>query len=443
MSMDATQLWDRLLEAMQQRIGREDTEIWLSGARALQLDGDVLTLEVSNRYYRDWITDNHLNDMVGEASALRGRPTRIELTTQDAADHTGDHRGTTEQPRAVGVSAGQTFENFVVGECNQFAHAAARAVSDSPADQYNPLFVWGSTGLGKTHLMHAVANHILATDPSSRIVYVTAEDFMNDMINCLRYKRMEDFRDKYRKRASVLLVDDVQFLSGKERTQVEFFHTFNALVNSGRQIVLTADVNPKDIDKLEPRLRTRFEGGLLADISAPDSETLLAILRQKSELQNLSIPPDLAEAIAHQVEGNIRELEGILNRLAALHTFYNQPLTLAFARDKMPNVFRTSPIVLTVPTIIEAVARFHSLRSADITGSKRTRTLTRPRQIAMFLARRYTSLSFPELGREFGGRDHSTIQYGYKKVAKEIKDDADLAYKIKLIESSLKVRNPS
>ncbi|TNE84979.1 MAG: chromosomal replication initiator protein DnaA [Deltaproteobacteria bacterium] len=440
MSMDSSELWDRLLEAMQQRIGREDVEIWLTTAKPLKLEGDVLGLEVANRYYRDWITDNYLPDLVGEASALRGRPTRVELVTQDAHEGGVEERGSADQPRAIGVSAGQTFDNFVVGECNQFAHAAARGVADSPAEQYNPLFVWGSTGLGKTHLMHAVANHILATDPSARIVYVTAEDFMNDMINCLRYKRMEDFRNKYRKRASVLLVDDVQFLSGKERTQVEFFHTFNALVNSGRQIVLTADVNPKDIDKLEPRLRTRFEGGLLADISAPDKETLLAILQQKSEQQGLSIPSDLADAIAHQVEGNIRELEGILNRLAALHTFYNQPLTLEFARDKMPNIFRASPVVLTVPAIIEAVARFHSLRSADITGSKRTRTLTRPRQIAMFLARRYTSLSFPELGREFGGRDHSTIQYGFKKVAKEIKDDADLAYKIKLIEASLKVR---
>lgn len=438
--MDSSELWDRLLEAMQQRIGREDVEIWLTTAKPLKLEGDVLGLEVANRYYRDWITDNYLPDLVGEASALRGRPTRVELVTQDAHEGGVEERGSADQPRAIGVSAGQTFDNFVVGECNQFAHAAARGVADSPAEQYNPLFVWGSTGLGKTHLMHAVANHILATDPSARIVYVTAEDFMNDMINCLRYKRMEDFRNKYRKRASVLLVDDVQFLSGKERTQVEFFHTFNALVNSGRQIVLTADVNPKDIDKLEPRLRTRFEGGLLADISAPDKETLLAILQQKSEQQGLSIPSDLADAIAHQVEGNIRELEGILNRLAALHTFYNQPLTLEFARDKMPNIFRASPVVLTVPAIIEAVARFHSLRSADITGSKRTRTLTRPRQIAMFLARRYTSLSFPELGREFGGRDHSTIQYGFKKVAKEIKDDADLAYKIKLIEASLKVR---
>lgn len=439
--MDSAQLWNRLLEAMQDRIGREDVEIWLTSARPLRLEDDVLGLEVANRYYRDWITENYLADLVGEASALRGRPTRVEISTLERTQEGQEERNNTPQPRAIGVSANQTFENFVVGECNQFAHAASRGVADSPAKQYNPLFIWGSTGLGKTHLMHAVANHILGTDPSARIIYVTAEEFMNDMINCLRYKRMEDFRNKYRKRASVLLVDDVQFLSGKERTQVEFFHTFNALVKSGRQIILTSDVNPKEINKLDARLRTRFEGGLLADISAPDKETLIAILRQKSEAQGMRVPADLADAIADQVEGNIRELEGILNRLAALHTFYNLPITLEFARDKMPNVFRSTPTVLTVPSIIEAVARFHSLRSADLTGSKRTRTVVRPRQIAMFLARRYTPLSFPELGREFGGRDHSTIQYGYKKVAKEVTSDADLAYKITLIEQSLKVRS--
>lgn len=437
--MDAHELWDSLLEAMNHRIGREDVEIWLNAATPIHLQDDSICLEVENRYYVDWITENYLADLVGEASALRGRPTRFEFQTRASSEQHEKTRGA-EAPRSVGVSSNQTFTNFVVGECNQFAHAAARGVADSPAQQYNPLFIWGSTGLGKTHLMHAVANHILGTDPSARIVYVTAEDFMNDMINCLRYKRMEDFRNKYRKRASVLLVDDVQFLSSKERTQVEFFHTFNALVNSGRQVVLTADVNPKDIDDLEPRLRTRFEGGLLADISAPDSETLIAILRQKAELQGLHIPADLAEAISHQVEGNIRELEGILNRLAALHTFYTEPITLEFAREKMPNIFRSTHRMLTVPGIIEAVARYHRLRSADLTGSKRTRTLTRPRQIAMYLARRYTDLSFPDLGREFGGRDHSTIQYGFKKINKEVKDDADLAYTIQLIEQSLKVR---
>ena len=263
---------------------------------------------------------------------------------------------------------------------------------------------------------------------------------MNEMIDCLRHKRMEDFRAKYRKRATVLLVDDIQFLSGKERTQEEFFHTFNALQLAGRQIVLTSDVTPRDIEKLEPRLRTRFEGGLLADMQAPDRETLVAILRQKADQQRIDIPNDLGDAIANKVAGNIRELEGIINRLAALQSFYNQPLSLEFASNKLPNIFTATPSEVTCSAIIDAVARFHNLRSADIIGTKRTRTLTRPRHIAMFLARKHTRLSFPELGREFGDRDHSTVQHGCRKVKGLLADDADLAYKIRLIEQGLNVR---
>ena len=289
--------------------------------------------------------------------------------------------------------------------------------------------------------MHAVGNEILSRHPEAMVMYVTAEDFMNEMINCLRHKRMEEFRNKYRKHATVLLMDDIQFLSGKDRTQEEFFHTFNALQNSGRQIILTSDVTPKDIEKLEPRLRTRFEGGLLADMQAPDNETLLAILWQKKDLLRLNIPSDLANVIADRVSGNIRELEGILNRLAALYNFYNEPLTLEFCRNRLPNIFTTSSPTLSVVSIIEAVARFHNIRSADITGKRRTRTLTAPRHVAMFLSRKHTSLSYPELGREFGGRDHSTIQHGCRKVENDISNNADMAYKIKLIEQSLNVRS--
>lgn len=441
--MDLTTLWDHLLSAMQRRIGHQDVEIWLKTAEPLRLDGNVLVIEVANRYYADWIGDNYLEDLQEEASAALGMGIELEFSFGDEPSAEVGRRGLERThdrlPRALGVNQAQTFDNFVVGECNKFAHAAAGAVSDHPARNYNPLFIYGATGLGKTHLMHAIANHVLRHHGSARVVYVTAEDFMNEMINCLRYKRMEDFRSKYRKRSTVLLVDDIQFLSGKERTQEEFFHTFNALQSGGRQIVLTSDVVPKEIDKLEPRLRTRFEGGLLADMQAPDKETLLAILRQKADGHRLHIPPDLADAIASTVAGNIRELEGILNRLSALHSFYNQPVTLAFARKQLPAVFNPTPATLTVSGIIEAVARFHNLRSADITGNRRTRTLTRPRHIAMFLARRHTDLSFPELGREFGGRDHSTIQHGFRKVERELKDNPDLAYKIRLIEQGLDV----
>ncbi|MEQ1570005.1 MAG: chromosomal replication initiator protein DnaA [Myxococcota bacterium] len=441
--IEFSRFWDSLLDAMRRRIGSQDVEVWLKNATPIQLDEEGLTVEVSNRYYAEWIADNYLADLEREASTLLGKPGvevrfswRDEPTAEEPmpALELDLERG----PRGLGVNASQTFENFVIGECNKFAHAAACAVADHPARNYNPLFIYGSTGLGKTHLMHAIANRVLENVDSSRIVYVTAEDFMNEMINCLRYKRMDDFRAKYRRRATVLLVDDVQFLSGKERTQEEFFHTFNALQSSGRQIVLTADVVPREIDKLEPRLRTRFEGGLLADMQAPDRETLVAILRQKADALRLQVPADLADAIASLVAGNIRELEGLLNRLQALHSVYqSEPLTIEWARKRLPSLFDPPPATMTVAGIIEAVAKFHNLRSADITGTKRTRTLTGPRHIAMYLARVHTNLSFPELGREFGDRDHSTIQHGYRKVKDELSSQPDLAYKVRLIEQGL------
>ncbi|MEZ4321315.1 MAG: chromosomal replication initiator protein DnaA [Myxococcota bacterium] len=442
--MDLVAFWEALLGGMRKRIGVQDVEIWLAASRPLSFSDDRLVVEVPNRYYRDWIRENYEEELRTQALETGGRAVALEFTYAD--DPTGEaplpgapSAVKSETPRAFGLNPRQTFDSFVVGECNRFAHAAASAVAENPARNYNPLFIYGATGLGKTHLMHAIGNRVLGL-PSSRVVYVTAEDFMNEMINGIRYERMDAFRNKYRRRATVLMVDDVQFLSGKDRTQEEFFHTFNALQASGRQIVLTADVVPKDIEKLEPRLRTRFEGGLLADMQAPDRETLIAILRQKAEALRLDIPADLADSIATSVAGNVRELEGVLNRLSALKSFYSEPLTLDFARRQLPKVFDPAPPSVTVSAIIDAVARFHNLRSADITGNKRTRTLTRPRHIAMFLARVHTNLSFPELGREFGGRDHSTIQHGFRKVEKERHRDADLTYKIRLIEQSLQIR---
>ena len=447
--MDPVSCWNQLLQTMNRYIGHQNVEIWLKSARPVSIEGGLMTIEVANSYYRDWIHDNYQNDIEKEASVLLGKVISLEYvfpkSTEDgeknAQEKNGSNNSVGSESLSIGVNTNQTFENFVVGECNKFAHAAASAVADFPAQQYNPLFIYGSTGLGKTHLMHAIGNEILSRHPDSRVMYVTAEDFMNEMINCLRHKRMEEFRNKYRKHATVLLMDDIQFLSGKDRTQEEFFHTFNSLQNSGRQIIMTSDVTPKDIEKLEPRLRTRFEGGLLADMQAPDNETLLAILWQKADSLRLNIPNDLASVIANRVSGNIRELEGILNRLAALYNFYNEPLTLEFCRNRLPNIFTSSSPTLSVVAIIEAVARFHNIRSADITGKRRTRTLTAPRHVAMFLSRKHTSLSYPELGREFGGRDHSTIQHGCRKIEQDINQNADLAYKLRMIEQSLNVRS--
>ncbi len=437
--MNLHEIWQKILDAVQRRIGHQDVAIWLRDTKLIGVEPDRLLLEVTNRYYADWITENYLTVIQQEAVALLGRPLEIDLSYGDEPTAEVSRRSSRQDdalPCCIGVNRGQRFDSFVIGECNKFAHAAAGNVADNPARNYNPLFIYGATGLGKTHLMHAIGNQILAQFQGARVVYVTAEDFMNEMIDCLRHQRMEDFRAKYRRRSTVLLVDDVQFLAGRERTQEEFFHTFNSLQSLGRQIVLTSDVVPRKIDRLEPRLRTRFEGGLMADMQAPDRETLLAILWQKAEAQGLHIPAELAEATASKVRGNVRELEGILNRLGAQYNFYRQPLNLDFARRHLPDVFNPPPPTLGVTEIIDAVARFHGIRSAEITGPKRTRHLTRPRHIAMYLSRNHTSLSFPELGREFG-RDHSTVQHGYRKVKREMTTDPDLSTKVRLLEMNL------
>jgi chromosomal replication initiator protein len=442
--MELHSLWDSLLDGMSRRIGKQDVEIWLRSATPLRLTNtNGLWLDVPNRYYAEWITDNYGDALTSELKLKLGDDPEPKLEFKWPDDGEGDGAegsAPAKEGKGSGLNPAQTFANFVIGECNKFAHAAAAAVADNPARNYNPLFIYGATGLGKTHLMHAIGNQILARQPSATVLYVTAEDFTNEMVHFLRYRAMEEFRDKYRYRASVLLVDDVQFLSNKERTQEEFFHTFNAMHNAGRQIVLSSDVVPKDIGKLERRLQSRFEMGLLADMQAPDRETLLAILHQKADAHRMKIPTELADAIAQLVAGNIRELEGLVNRLGALHALHAEPLTLDWARERLPGVFDPQSPAVTVAAIIEGVARFHNVRSADITGTKKTRTLSRARHIAMYLARQHSNLSFPELGREFGGRDHSTIQHGFKKVKEELDLDPDLAYRVRLIEQNLKLR---
>ena len=449
--MDLNELWVQMLQSMQQRMDRRDIDIWLKPCRPMRFDGRSFFVEAPNQYYIDWILGNYVDALAAGVADVMKADIRVEVVVRDESGPSSDPNTSffeqtdvhsSAEARGQGVNTRQTFASFVVGECNKFAHAAARAVAEKPAQTgYNPLFIYGATGLGKTHLMHAIANELLAQDPTAKVVYATSEEFVNEVIQGIRNNRMEALRSKYRKQATVLLVDDIQFLANKDRTQEEFFHTINALQNAGRQVVISSDKTPREIEKLEPRLRTRFEGGLLADLSAPDKETLLAILYQKAEALSLYIPPLVADAIAQQVLGNIRELEGILHRLAALQSFYREPLTLEFVRRKLPDLFAPSNVQITVGVVIEAVARYHNLKNADLTGGRRTRTLTRPRHIAMYLARKHTALSFPELGREFGNRDHSTIQYGVKLIEETSHTNPDLGYILRLIEQSLQLRN--
>lgn len=441
--MDPNSLWTRILAHLRDTIGAEPTHTFLDSCKIVEMHSERLIIEAPNDFFRDWIDDNYREAIAAAALAVTSTPltVSIELPKAEADNELGLQPLAQGAPRGAGVNERQTFDNFVIGECNRFAHAAAGAVAEMPAQQYNPLFIYGATGLGKTHLMHAIANEVLRRDERARIFYITGEQFMNELIDCIRRQRTEEFRTKYRKLATVLLVDDIQFIAGRDRTQEEFFHTFNALQTSGRQIVLTSDVVPKDIEKLEPRLRTRFEGGLLADMQAPDPETLLAILHQKAAQMSIHVAKDVAFAICGAVAGNIRELEGALNRIEALQSLTHEPLTLEIARQKMPDLLQPPLVQVSSSQLLDAVARYHNLRAADLIGKGRTNALVKPRHIAMYLMRKHCNLSFPELGRELGGRDHSTIQHGVKKVEMSLANDTDLSYKIRLIEQGLGLRH--
>lgn len=314
----------------------------------------------------------------------------------------------------------------MVGGCNQFAHAAARAVADDTTGaRYNPLFIYGGTGLGKTHLMVSVGHHRLAVAPATRVLYVTAEQFTNELIDSLRFKRMSEFRQKYRHSIDLLLMDDVQFVSGKERTQEELFHTFEWLRERGRQIIFTADVLPRDIRGFEPRLRTRCESGMLADMQPPDLETLVAILHEKADACGRKLPPDVAAYVASRVRGSIREIEGVVHRLDALCTLYSQSPTLGFVRSHLGHVLPEGPPAPEPDDIIREVAQAFQVQVAQILGRQRVRRLVRPRHVAMFLVRKHTGASFPELGRRFR-RDHTTVQHGCRKIEGELQTDTEL-----------------
>lgn len=316
-----------------------------------------------------------------------------------------------------------TFDTFVVGNNNKLAHAASLAVADSPAEAYNPLFIYGGVGLGKTHLMHSIAHFILNESPNSKVLYVSSEKFTNELINSIKTGNNEDFRKKYRD-IDVLLVDDIQFIAGKERTQEEFFHTFNTLYEAKKQLIISSDRPPKEIETLEERLRSRFEWGLIADIQAPDFETRMAILRKKAELENLDIPNEVNQYVANNITSNIRELEGAVNKIVAYSTLVHKQITKELAEDALKDLIslKENPAI-TIEYIVEVVSQYYNLNPEDITSKKRPREISYPRQIVMYLCRTLTDMSLPQIGNKLGKRDHTTIIHGYEKIQTEIKSD--------------------
>ncbi|GAB4164813.1 MAG: chromosomal replication initiator protein DnaA [Geothermobacteraceae bacterium] len=444
-------IWQETLDKLQKDLNPQHFSTWIKPIKLIAIDRDLVRIGVPNRFFLTWIRDNYA-DMIRETLSDIGAVSyqlQIEVATDGKA---GENASPTPGPGVQPVEPAKqtpkpnpgiyninkkyTFDSFISGASNQFAYAAARAVASNPATTYNPLFIYGGVGLGKTHLINAIGNAILESNPDMRVCYYTSEKFMNELINSLRYAKMDEFRKKFRS-MDVLLIDDVQFIAGKERTQEEFFHTFNSLYESHKQIVVTSDKFPKEIPGLEERLRSRFEWGLIADIQAPDVETKQAILKIKAEQNGIDLPENVALFLANSVSSNIRELEGYLVRLGAYASLTSTPISLAMAKEVLKNILVEKRREISVEEIQKTVAAHFGIKVSDLKSSKRLKALVLPRQVAMYLSRQLTSCSYPDIGDKFGGKDHSTIIHAIRKIEAKMAEDVQLAATIDTIRSGL------
>jgi chromosomal replication initiator protein len=364
------------------------------------------------------------------------KPLRLVVNRQlSTKQNTPSHQSPTLT--ASGLIPKYTFSNFVIGSSNQFAHAASVAVANQPGESYNPLFLYGGVGLGKTHLANAIGHTVLTKRPDRRVFYIPSESFMNELISCLRHDRMDAFKSKYRS-IDTLILDDIQFIAGKERTQEEFFHTFNSLYESRRQIVITSDRLPREIAGLEDRLRTRFEWGLIADIQAPDMETRVAIIQKKAALEGISLPMDVAVFLATHIDSNVRELEGSLTRVTAFASLYNTPISIDLTREVLQNTLNEKIREITVESIQKAVCNYFNIKPSDLKSKRRARDVAFPRHLAMYLCRKLTSASFPTIGNSFGGRDHSTVIHASVSIEKKLQKDPTMQATIAKLEKTLR-----
>ena len=437
------QVWEQVLGLIEERVGKTTTETWLKPIRPLTLRDETLRLEVPNTLFRDRLLSNFITPLKESLASVLGHPVQIIIhignKPQGELFPTNEEVGRADSSRSTrkgGLVSNYTFSTFVVGASNQFAHAAARAVADHPGKHYNPLFIYGGVGLGKTHLVNAIGHESLVRQGRSSIFYLSSESFTNQLIAHLRSDRMEDFKNKFRQ-ADVLILDDVQFLSGRERTQEEFFHTFNSLYDAHKQIVLTSDKFPNEISGLEERLRNRFEWGLIADIQPPDLETRVAILQKKALAKKIPLPSEVAIFIASHVSSNVRELEGSLTRLEAVAVLTRNVITVDFARQVLQNLLKEKNKEISVETVQKVVCKYFGIRVADLTSKRRTNLVTFPRQVAMFLCRKLAGASYPMIGMRFGGKDHTTVLYACSAIEKRLKKDEELRAILDRIERTL------
>jgi len=443
-----TDLWNKALSIIEEKISKPSFETWLKSTKAHSLKGDTFIVSVPNDFARDWLEGRYVPLISGVLYDITGEELFVKFIIPQNQEDQDFQVPVSKQKKLINeepVESNQnmlnpkyTFDTFVIGSGNRFAHAASLAVAEAPAKAYNPFFIYGGVGLGKTHLMHAIGHYVIEHNPTAKVVYLSSEKFTNEFINSIRDNKAEYFRNKYRN-VDILLIDDIQFLAGKESTQEEFFHTFNALHEESKQIVISSDRPPKEIPTLEDRLRSRFEWGLITDITPPDLETRIAILRKKAKADGLDIPNEVMLYIANQIDSNIRELEGALIRVVAYSSLINKDINADLAAEALKDIIPSSkPKVITILDIQKKVGEEYNVKLEDFKAKKRTQSVAFPRQIAMYLARELTDFSLPKIGEEFGGRDHTTVIHAHEKIAKMIQNDGHLQKKLDEICNILK-----
>lgn len=440
-------LWEGTLEQLKKQLGKQNFETWIKPLRFTGRTDNEVRLAVPNKFFRDWLTEHFVEQIEQVLSSIARQEVKVrfninqELQAREVIEKSErkEERERERQRRANNLIPKYTFENFVIGASNQFAHAASMAVANQPGEHYNPLFIYGGVGLGKTHLVNAIGHKAVDKRTSLNVFYLSSESFMNELIASLRRDKMDEFKVKFRN-IDLLIIDDVQFIAGKERTQEEFFHTFNSLYGSHKQIVITSDKFPKEIPGLEDRLRNRFEWGLIADIQPPDVETRVAILQKKAETEHVQLPDDVAIFLASNIDSNVRELEGSLTRLGAFASLTRSPITVDLAKEVLRNTLKGAQKEITVENIQKTICDYYNIRLGDLKAKRRTKNIALPRQVAMYLCRKYTETSFPAIGDKFGGRDHSTVIHASKAIEKRIKEDPYMQNTIEKLERNLNVK---
>lgn len=429
--MNLEEIWKSSLSKIEEKVGNSAAELWFKPIRLLQLKDQQATIDLPNRFFRDWIEDNY-PDLISESiGGILGLPVTVNYRTEEKADPVAkkmdmklESRRQRLASRGIYLNPKYTFESFVVGPSNQFAQAAARSVSEATGKTYNPLFIYGGVGLGKTHLVSAVGNAVIDRNPNLTVLYVSSEQFTNEVVSALRHDRMGEFKEKYRN-LDVLLLDDIQFIANKTATQEEFFHTFNALYERQRQIVVSSDRPPKEITAVTDRLRSRFSMGLIADIQPPEIETKIAILLKKADRERITIPDEVAYYLASKIRSNIRELEGCLIRLGAQASLTGRPIDREMAKTILRDLIEEDEKPITGENIQKIVCEYFGLKLTDIKAKKRTKEVTLPRQIAMYIIKQLTDMSLSDIGKGFGGKDHATVIYACKQIEeKRAKDEA-------------------